>query len=77
MGGFLEPTSAGLLVLCALLAVGITGATVLVWDRPGWVAARFVGPVLSFVLLGVVALVAINLVVPLFVTWSDVWGFVR
>jgi hypothetical protein len=77
MRDFLEPTSTGLMVLSAVIAVGVTATTVMVWDRHGWQPVRIAGPVVSFLLLGLAALIAVNLSTSLFDGWSDVVGFLR
>ena len=75
MHEFFQPTSVGLLVCCAVLWVGLLGLTAVVWDRRGWVVVRITGPIVSFGMLAVVALIAVNLNASLFVSWTDVWGY--
>ena len=77
MSQFLEPTSAGLLVTCGALSLGMTAATAYLWDRKGWVAVRAAGPLVSLIFLAVAALVALNLATSLFDTWREVWVFAR
>lgn len=76
MGAFLLPTSSGLMVAALILAVCLTGATTLCWDRGhGWTAVRFIGPPVSFLLLATALLIAVNLQDSLFQTWIEVWSY--
>ncbi len=74
--GILGPSSTTLLVISLVLALLVTGATVLFWDRGSLrVGRRIVGLTLSQVLLLLAAFVIANQQISFYASWSDLFGW--
>ncbi len=72
---FLGPSSTALLVISLALAVVVTAATVVFWDRGALrVGRRIVGLTLSQVFLLLAAFVIANQQISFYASWSDLFG---